>query len=84
MRHTGVVRHNIVEGEPGIFPDPVSRILRLPGRWLDRRSARRRAEQGDQADQPGEPDEPGESPARDEDGPEAPAPESTGDDHPST
>ena len=74
MRHTGVVRHNIVEGEPGIFPDPVTRILRLPGRWLDRRAARRR---GDQPDQAGEP------PERNEEAPDA-APEPTGDDQPST
>jgi len=76
-----VVRHNIVEGEPGIFPDPVARILRFPGRWLDRRAARRQADQAGQADQPDQPDAP---PDRNADGPDAPAPEPTGDDQPST
>jgi len=71
----GGVHHNIVEGEPGIFPDPVTRILRIPGRWLDRRKGRNRAGQPDQPDAP---------PARDEAGPEAAAPEPSGDDQPST
>ncbi|HET9610934.1 MAG TPA: hypothetical protein VFP06_15090 [Acidimicrobiales bacterium] len=27
----------IVEGEPGIFPDPVARLMRTIGGWFDRR-----------------------------------------------
>ncbi len=29
--------HTIVEGEPGIFPDPVARVMRKIGGWFDRR-----------------------------------------------
>jgi hypothetical protein len=31
------VLHTIVEGEPGIFPDPVARVMRKIGGWFDRR-----------------------------------------------
>jgi hypothetical protein len=31
------VRNNIVEGEPGIFPDPIARILVWLGRLVRRR-----------------------------------------------
>lgn len=27
----------IVEGEPGIFPEPVARVMRTIGGWFDRR-----------------------------------------------
>jgi hypothetical protein len=30
------VRHNIVEGEPGIFPDPIARFLVWIGRQIRR------------------------------------------------
>jgi hypothetical protein len=36
------VHHGIVEGEPGIFPDPVARVMRAVGR-LFRRGERRPA-----------------------------------------
>ena len=39
----------IVEGEPGIFPDPVSRLLRLLARPF-----RNRASKGDDTDSPGD------------------------------
>jgi hypothetical protein len=35
------VRNNIVEGEPGIFPDPVSRLLVWLGRLVRRLVGRR-------------------------------------------
>jgi hypothetical protein len=31
------VQHAIVEGEPGIFPDPVARVMRAIGGWFGRR-----------------------------------------------
>jgi hypothetical protein len=31
------VLRTIVEGEPGIFPDPVARVMRTIGGWFDRR-----------------------------------------------
>jgi hypothetical protein len=31
------MRHGIVEGEPGIFPDPISRVMRKIGGFFDRR-----------------------------------------------
>ncbi len=42
------VRFGIVEGEPGIFPDPIARLLRLLGRPFrhDRRKGVQPAEQG--------------------------------------
>jgi hypothetical protein len=33
------MRRHIVEGEPGIFPDPIARALRALARLLDRRRA---------------------------------------------
>jgi len=33
---TGPVRRNIVEGEPGIFPDPIARLLVWIGRQVRR------------------------------------------------
>ncbi|HEX2062915.1 MAG TPA: hypothetical protein VHE80_00680 [Acidimicrobiales bacterium] len=32
------MRRNIVEGEPGIFPDPIARLMRSLGRWVRRRA----------------------------------------------
>jgi hypothetical protein len=37
-----VVRRNIIEGEPGIFPDPVARVFRAVGRVFGRRDRRDR------------------------------------------
>jgi hypothetical protein len=31
------VLHTIVEGEPGIFPDPVARVMRRIGGWFGHR-----------------------------------------------
>jgi hypothetical protein len=46
------VLHAIVEGEPGIFPDPVARVMRAIGGWFGRRrgpdnDARRDADDAD-------------------------------------
>jgi hypothetical protein len=46
------VLHAIVEGEPGIFPDPVARVMRTIGGWFGRRrgsdtDARRDADDAD-------------------------------------
>lgn len=30
------MHHGIVEGEPGIFPDPIARFMRGVGRFFDR------------------------------------------------
>jgi hypothetical protein len=35
------VRRNIVEGEPGIFPDPIARLLVWLGRMVRRLTARK-------------------------------------------
>ena len=35
-----MVRRNIVEGEPGIFPDPIARLLAAIARLLRRRRGR--------------------------------------------
>lgn len=43
------MRLGIVEGEPGIFPDPVTRLLRLLARPF-----RNRASKGDDTDSPGD------------------------------
>jgi hypothetical protein len=53
------VRFGIVEGEPGIFPDPVARLLRLRARVVLRLLGRRpRPTQGPAADPDRPPDEP--------------------------
>jgi hypothetical protein len=31
------VRHNVVEGEPGMFPDPIARFMRKVGQLFDRK-----------------------------------------------
>ena len=31
------MQHGIVEGEPGIFPDPIARFMRGVGRFFDRK-----------------------------------------------
>lgn len=46
----------IVEGEPGIFPDPVARVMRTIGGWFGRRDRAETTEPGS----PGEPHAPGE------------------------
>lgn len=56
------VLHTIVEGEPGIFPDPVARVMRRIGGWFDRR---RTAEPTGA----GEPCAPATAPAADDDAP---------------
>jgi hypothetical protein len=35
------MRHDIVEGEPGIFPDPVARILVWIGRLIRRATGKK-------------------------------------------
>ena len=40
------MRHNIVEGEPGIFPDPIARFLR----WVVSPLARRWRREGEAPD----------------------------------
>ena len=35
----GAMRHNIVEGEPGIFPDPIARLFVAFSRFLRRRES---------------------------------------------
>jgi hypothetical protein len=32
-----MVRHNVVEGEPGMFPDPIARFMRKVGQLFDRK-----------------------------------------------
>jgi hypothetical protein len=32
-----IVRHNVVEGEPGMFPDPIARFMRKVGQLFDRK-----------------------------------------------
>jgi len=38
------MRHGIVEGEPGIFPDPIARLFVAIGRFLRRRRGAGQAE----------------------------------------
>lgn len=59
------MQHGIVEGEPGIFPEPVARVMRGIGRLFDR--SKRRAE-------PTEPAEPREMPPFPDRPPDAPPP----------
>ena len=55
------MRHGIVEGEPGIFPDPIARLFVAVARFLRRRSGAKAAEQepppepaqGDRGDESG-------------------------------
>jgi hypothetical protein len=49
------VLHLVVEGEPGIFPQPVADVLRRLGGWAERLTTRRR--RGDEPP-PEEPEEP--------------------------
>lgn len=54
------MRYAIVEGEPGIFPDPVARLLRRLGRLARRRQDPERPQprpDGPEAAGPGEDDE---------------------------
>lgn len=69
--------HTIVEGEPGIFPDPVARVMRRIGGWFERRRPAEPAGAGDptvagepsgagrpdSAGRPGGTDEPGDAAA---------------------
>jgi hypothetical protein len=50
------VRFGIVEGEPGIFPDPVARLLRWRARVILRALGGRRARPPGPVDQPDQPD----------------------------
>ncbi len=34
------MRNSIVEGEPGIFPDPISRVFGAINRWVRRRAGK--------------------------------------------
>jgi hypothetical protein len=69
------VLHTIVEGEPGIFPEPVARVMRAIGGLFGHRKAEPappaepapggEPEPEDTTDEPREPDEPGQAgPAR--------------------
>jgi hypothetical protein len=67
------MRHGIVEGEPGIFPDPISRIMRKIGGFFDRRkddperSSETSAEApGSEPSAPREPDQTSDDPAADD------------------
>ena len=56
--HDGAMRYGVVEGEPGIFPDPIARCLRAFGRLM-RGSDDREQPSGTTNDQPPPPpDEP--------------------------
>ena len=55
------MRCDVVEGEPGIFPEPVARIMRSIGGLFGGGSRRRRDEGHEltaEADTPGEPADP--------------------------
>jgi hypothetical protein len=58
------VLRTIIEGEPGIFPDPVARALRTIGGWFGHRSPAEPAAEPDPAGgtQPAEPAGPGDAP----------------------
>jgi hypothetical protein len=62
------VLRTIVEGEPGIFPEPVARVMRTIGGWFDRRKP---AEEPRPADGDGQAD----AVAPDAVGPDAVAPD---------
>jgi hypothetical protein len=49
------MQHNVVEGEPGIFPQPVAQILRAIGGLFNRKRRREPNEPTAQAEQPPEP-----------------------------
>jgi hypothetical protein len=67
------VLRTIVEGEPGIFPEPVARVMRTIGGWFDRRKP---AEEPPAADGDGQAD----AVAPDAVAPDAAAPPASGDD----
>ncbi|HEX3394330.1 MAG TPA: hypothetical protein VHS52_07365 [Acidimicrobiales bacterium] len=48
------MRHGIVEGEPGIYPDPFARLMRAIGRLFGHR-ARRAADDRESPPPPGAP-----------------------------
>ena len=48
------VRFGIVEGEPGIFPDPIARLLRLLGRAFSPERQKDRAADAEQEHTPDE------------------------------
>lgn len=48
------VRFGIVEGEPGIFPDPIARLLRLLGTAFRREQQKDRTAPAEQEQQPDE------------------------------
>jgi hypothetical protein len=58
------MQHGIVEGEPGIFPEPVARLMRGIGRLFGGRK---------RSDEPAEPAEPREMPKFPERPPDAPS-----------
>lgn len=63
------MRRNIVEGEPGIFPDPIARLMRSVGRWVRRHTGKEGQPSEDEA-RPG-PDRSGEPPDEAPPGPPA-------------
>jgi hypothetical protein len=73
------MRHGIVEGEPGIFPDPISRIMRKIGGFFDRRKDDPEPTSDETADTPSTPpDEPAQ--AADDKPSSPPEPEQSSDD----
>jgi hypothetical protein len=72
------VLRTIVEGEPGIFPEPVARVMRTIGGWFDRRKP---AEEPPAADGDGQADAVApDAVAPDAVAPDAAAPPASGDD----
>ena len=53
------VRFGIVEGEPGIFPDPIARLFRLLGSGFRRKRQKDRAAAAEQEQRPDESSTPG-------------------------
>jgi mycoredoxin len=66
LGQTGAMRYGVVEGEPGIFPDPVARVMRALGRLV---SGRRRDEGAEAPPPTDPPTEPAGEAAEDQDGP---------------
>jgi len=61
------VRNSIVEGEPGIFPDPLARAFGAINRWVRRRGKRDKvsSEESPSAPRPEESSAQGPAPAAD-------------------
>ena len=63
LGQTGGVKYGVVEGEPGIFPDPVARLMRAIGGLFSRRERQgqdeRPPQDQQQSDPPGDDTGPG-------------------------